>query len=264
MAMSQPHIPASLHVPSVPRRVPVSRVARRHLKVAATGSLSSADVLALQEPIALPQVLDPLAAQRRLFPTREGVRAWLKLHVAPMVSRVWVTWYRLRLGERVEFGRNFCTNGRLVIRGPGRVVFGDDVNAWCHAEKNVFITYTPVARIEIGNGTRLNGAGMMARTGIRIGPRCILGSTLIVDNDFHPLDPRLRHDPRAPVCSRLVRVGANVWLGGQSALLKGSTVGENSVVAFRAVVAGSVPANVVVAGNPARVVKRLAEPTLLN
>jgi maltose O-acetyltransferase len=148
----------------------------------------------------------------------------------------------------------------LVIRGPGRVIFGDDVNAWCHAEKNVFVTYTHEARIEIGNGTRLNGAGLMARAGIRIGPRCIMGSTLIVDNDFHPLDPQLRHDQRAPVCSRVVRVGANVWLGGQSALLKGVTIGENSVVGFRAVVANQVPANVVVAGNPARIVKRLADP----
>jgi maltose O-acetyltransferase len=49
-----------------------------------------------------------------------------------------------------------------------------------------------------------------------------------------------------------VRVGANVWLGGQSAVLKGVTIGKNSMVAFRAVVAGPVPSNVVVAGNPAR------------
>jgi acetyltransferase-like isoleucine patch superfamily enzyme len=59
-----------------------------------------------------------------------------------------------------------------------------------------------------------------------------------------------------------VHIGANVWLGGQSAVLKGATIGENSVVAFRAVVAGAVPANVVVAGNPARIVKRLADPGL--
>lgn len=262
MAMSQPQSPDSFDTLGTPRRATTARAARRHLKVAGTVSFAGADVLALQQPIALPQLPAPIAAQRRLLPTREHIREWLKLHAVPMVSRCWVAWYRLRLGNRVEFGRNFLTNGRLVIRGPGRVVFGDDVNAWCHAEKNVFVTYTPEARIEIGNGTRLNGAGMMARAGIRIGPRCILGSTLIVDNDFHPLDPQLRHDPRAPICSRVVRVGGNVWLGGQSALLKGVTIGENSVVAFRAVVANQVPANVVVAGNPARVVKRLTVPTL--
>jgi maltose O-acetyltransferase len=54
-----------------------------------------------------------------------------------------------------------------------------------------------------------------------------------------------------------IEIGENVWLAGQSAVLKGVTVGKNSVVAYRAVVTGDVPPNVVVAGNPARVVKEL-------
>ncbi len=262
MAMSQQHMPTSLDSQSPPRRSAVARTARRHLRVAGTGSMAGTDILALRQPIELPLPQAPIATAHQLPLTRASVREWLKLHVAPIVSRCWVTWYRLRLGHRVEFGRNFLTNGRLIIRGPGRVIFGDDVNAWCHAEKNVFITYTPEARIEIGSGARINGAGMMARIGIRIGPRCMVGSTLIIDNDFHPLDPQLRHDPRAPIGSRAVRVGANVWLGGQSALLKGVSIGENSMVAFRAVVTNPVPANVVVAGNPARIVKRLPEHAL--
>jgi len=49
-----------------------------------------------------------------------------------------------------------------------------------------------------------------------------------------------------------------VWAGGQSAILKGVTIGENSIVGFRAVVTRDVPPNVVVAGNPAGVVKELA------
>jgi maltose O-acetyltransferase len=136
------------------------------------------------------------------------------------------------------------------------VVLGDNIKAWCHAEKNVLITYTPDSRITVGGDTRLNGAGLMAYTRIDIGPRCILGSTIVFDSDFHPLDPAHRHDPDAPVSCAPIQIGTNVWLGGQSAVLKGVTVGDNSVVAFRAVVSGDVPPNVVVAGNPARVVKR--------
>src|SRR5215212_11433603 len=190
-----------------------------------------------------------------------GLRARLKPLVAGTISRVWVAWFRLRLGRRVQFGRNFETNGRLVIRGPGRVVFGDNIKAWAHAEKNVFITYTPQSRIVVGSGTRLNGAGIMAYTTITIGPRCILGSTIVFDSDFHPLDPAHRHDPDAPVSCAPIQVGANVWLGGQSAVLKGVTIGENSVVAFRAVASGDVPPNVVVAGNPARIVKHFTVAT---
>ncbi len=187
-----------------------------------------------------------------------GLRARLKPLVVAIVSRCWVAWFRVRLGKRVQFGRNFQTNGRLVIRGPGRVVFGDDIRAWCHAEKNVFLTYTPDSCIEVGSGTRLNGAGVMAYTTIRIGPRCILGSTIVFDSDYHPIDPARRHDATAPVATRPITLGPNVWLAGQTAVLKGTTIGENSVVAFRAVVSGDVPPNVVVAGNPARVVRELA------
>jgi len=174
------------------------------------------------------------------------------------ISAFWVRWYRLRLGKRVSFGRGFLTNGRLIVRGPGRVVFGDNVNAWSHAEKNVLITYTPDSLITVGDGTRLNGAGIQAYTCVKVGPRCILGSTLLFDSDFHNPDPRLRHDRQAPRPSAPITLGENVWLGGQSAVLKGVTIGENSIVAFRALVVEDVPPNVVVAGNPARVVKQLS------
>ena len=186
-----------------------------------------------------------------------GRRRVIKQVVARVASALWVRIYRLKFGGRVQFGRNFRTNGKLVIKGPGQVIFGDDVNAWAHAEKNVLITYTPDSVIVVGSGTRLNGAGLMAYTRIEIGPRCILGSTLLFDSDFHPLDPERRHDTYAPVQCAPIIIGENAWLGGQSAVLKGVTVGENSVVAFRAVVAESVPANMVVAGNPARIVKQL-------
>lgn len=199
----------------------------------------------------------PAAATTRIYPRARGWRQRLRPMLVPLISGFWVAWFRWRLGGRVRFGRGFETNGRLVIQGPGRVVLGDGVKAWCHAEKNVLITYTPDSVITVGHGTRLNGAGIMAYSSVEIGPRCILGSTVIVDCDFHPLDPALRHDPEAPVACAPISVGANVWLGGQSAVLKGVTVGDNSVVAFRAVVTNDVPPNVVVAGNPARIVKRL-------
>jgi acetyltransferase-like isoleucine patch superfamily enzyme len=49
-----------------------------------------------------------------------------------------------------------------------------------------------------------------------------------------------------------VHIGDNVWLGDHATVLKGVTIGDNSVVAARAVVTRDVPANVIVAGNPAK------------
>jgi acetyltransferase-like isoleucine patch superfamily enzyme len=53
-----------------------------------------------------------------------------------------------------------------------------------------------------------------------------------------------------------VTIADNVWIGMNATILKGVTIGENSVVAAGAVVTKSVPANVVVAGNPAVVIKK--------
>jgi maltose O-acetyltransferase len=184
-----------------------------------------------------------------------GLKKRLKPLVAGTISRVFLAWYGLKYGKRVRFGRNFLTNGKLVIKGPGKVIFGDDINAWCHTEKNVFITYLPEARISVGHGTRLNGISAMAYSTIKVGSRCIVGSTMMVDTDFHSTDPALRHDPDAPFAVAPIELKENVWVAGQSAILKGVTIGENSIVAFRAVVTKDVPPNVIVGGNPARVVK---------
>ncbi len=75
----------------------------------------------------------------------------------------------------------------------------------------------------------------------------------ITDSDWHGLYDRInRADQATPVC-----LGHNVWVGDHATVLKGVTIGDNSVVAAGAVVTQDVPANTVVAGNPARVVKTL-------
>lgn len=168
-----------------------------------------------------------------------------------------VTKFRLLKGDRIQFGPGFISNGRLRIKGPGRVIFGANVNAWAHEEPNVLITYSPDAVIEIADNTRLNGAGLMATCGITVGRDCMLGSALILDTDFHSIDLDRRSNPHAKVRSAPVTIGNNVWLAGQTVVLKGVAVGDNSVVGFRGVVTSNVPPNVIVAGNPARVVKQL-------
>jgi acetyltransferase-like isoleucine patch superfamily enzyme len=58
---------------------------------------------------------------------------------------------------------------------------------------------------------------------------------------------------------RAIRLGSNSWVGFGACVLPGVTIGEGSIVAARSVVCSDVPANVVVAGNPARIVRRLAQ-----
>lgn len=185
------------------------------------------------------------------------LKAIVKSVIIVLCTRYTVTKFRLLKGNRVQFGPGFVSNGRLQIKGPGRVIFGANVNAWAHKEPNVLITYGPDVVITIGDNTRLNGAGLMAACGITVGCHCIVGSAVLVDTDFHSIDPDRRTNPDANVRSAPITIGNNVWLAGQTVVLKGVTIGENSVVGFRGVVTSNVLPNVIVAGNPVRVVKQL-------
>ena len=124
---------------------------------------------------------------------------------------------------------------------------------------------------KVGDYTLLNGALLMAEESIEIGEYCLISWNVgIADSDFHPLEPALRRiDARAcapfapnrperpPIGTKPVKIGDNVWIGMNAVILKGVTIGDNSVVAAGSVVSKSIPANVVVAGNPAVVVKEL-------
>ena len=98
------------------------------------------------------------------------------------------------------------------------------------------------------------GSRISASDEIVLGDGCMLANgAYITDSDWHGLYDRIdRAAEPTPV-----HLGHNVWVGDHATILKGVTIGDNSVVAARSVVTSDVPANVVVAGNPARVVKTL-------
>lgn len=117
-------------------------------------------------------------------------------------------------------------------------------------------THSPDAVIEIGDNVRLNGAGIQAATRVTVGDDCILGSCTIVDTDHHSVEVN-RRSPGAVVATAPITIGRNVWVAGQATILKGVTIGDNSVVGYGAIVVDDVPPDVVVAGNPARLVRNL-------
>ena len=106
------------------------------------------------------------------------------------------------------------------------------------------------------------------RESIRIGARTLIAhGTQIFDNDAHPTDARERHADYLSLLAGKARsraigaapvvIGEDCWLGVNSIVLKGVTIGARSVVAAGSVVIGDVAADCVVAGNPARVVRSL-------
>lgn len=100
-------------------------------------------------------------------------------------------------------------------------------------------------------------------TSIQIGNHVRIASRVSLNGyDGHPLDPlaRARDEPPGPDRSGPITVLDYAWIGNGVTVLKGVTVGRGAIVASRAVVTRDVPELVIVAGNPAKVVRQLAPP----
>src|SRR5699024_11494468 len=90
---------------------------------------------------------------------------------------------------------------------------------------------------------------------IRIGVNCMLAPGVHIYTATHPLHPVERNAGKE--FGKPVTIGNNVWIGGRAVINPGVTVGDNAVIASGAVVTKDVPANVVVGGNPARVIREI-------
>ena len=110
--------------------------------------------------------------------------------------------------------------------------------------------------ITIGDNCRINGASIHASSNIEIGNNCVIASGVsIIDSNGHEVyskDRTVGRDKPQPV-----NIGNNVWIGLNSVILKGTSIGDNCVVSVGSVVKGFFPKDSLIAGNPAVVVKHL-------
>ncbi len=181
-------------------------------------------------------------------------------------------WWAKPIPEGINFGTGFyCETAQIFRHFRSRqrpaVVLGDHVS--CYAGCSFSIGENGFA--SVGDYTLLNGALIMAEERIEIGSSCIISWNVgIADSDFHPIAPAARlqdaramapfladRPPRPPIRTAPVRIGDNVWIGMGAIILKGVTIGNNSIVAAGAIVTRDVAENTVVAGNPAVSVKQL-------
>lgn len=92
--------------------------------------------------------------------------------------------------------------------------------------------------------------------GLEIGDDVMIGPNVSLITSGHPVEPSRRRDF---VVAKPIVIERNVWIGAGATIIGGVTVGENSVVAAGAVVTRDVPPNVLVGGNPAAVIRSIAE-----
>lgn len=143
---------------------------------------------------------------------------------------------------------------------------GEKINIFSHPFSNMIglsqrciIVAKNGGQIEINEGVCMSGCTIYSMASIRIGKNTDIGSGCkIIDNDFHPLPYSQRHpvELEEKVKKRPVVIGEGCFIGANSIILKGTTLGNNVVVGAGSVVSGAYPDNVIIAGNPARVIKQ--------
>ena len=108
--------------------------------------------------------------------------------------------------------------------------------------------------ITLGKRVFINsGCCFQDQGGIEIGDDVLIGQQVVIATLDHDLDP----DNRGSMRPSPVKIGNKVWIGAHATILPGVTIGDGAVVAAGAVVTKDVPANTVVAGVPAKVLKNL-------
>lgn len=175
-----------------------------------------------------------------------------------------------------KYGKNLLLKGVPFIYGVknSAITIGDNVtikssflsNLVGLYSRTIIVTRAPGAKIEIGNGVGISGATIYARKGIYIGDNtCIGGNCKILDNDFHPIEVEARNkllsDPNGGnsdlVKGKEIRIGRDCFIGCNTIILKGTELGDGCVVGAGAVVSGKFEAGSVIAGNPAKVIRKL-------
>jgi acetyltransferase-like isoleucine patch superfamily enzyme len=182
-------------------------------------------------------------------------------------------WWTAAIPAGVVWGEGLYVESAQVFKQfrtkvPEALVLGSHVSIYGGCSFALGVKGT----CSVGDFTILNGALIMAEERINIGSYCMISWNVgIADSDFHPIDPVQRRldalalapffqhrPPRPEIRTAPVVIQDNVWIGMGAVVLKGVTIGENSIVAAGAIVTADVPQNVVVAGNPARIVKQFA------
>jgi acetyltransferase-like isoleucine patch superfamily enzyme len=139
-------------------------------------------------------------------------------------------------------GRNFQTGNKVNIRESNRI--GNDVSVG---------TLSVIEHhVEIGDRVRIHTQAFIPEFSV-LEDGCWIGPNVVMTNAKYPLAPGVKDQLAGPVVRKGAKIGAN------ATLLPGVVIGENALVGAGAVVVQDVPAGAVVVGNPARVIRQVAE-----
>ena len=150
----------------------------------------------------------------------------------------------------------FELNGKYHTPEEIREIFSRIIGKGVDKTFNIFPPfYTDCGKnIFIGKNVFINsGCRFQDQGGIKIGDGVLIGHNVVLATINHDIDPSKRSDMHlAPIV-----IGNNVWIGANATVLPGVTIGDGAIIAAGAVVTKDVPANVIVGGIPAKIIKTI-------
>lgn len=150
--------------------------------------------------------------------------------------------------------------GCSIKIGDGTSIFSSFSSNMLGLYQRCIIVARYGGKIDIGEECGISGSTIYSWDSIKIGSYTRVGANCkIIDNDFHPVELEYRHKAlneeyarRAPIV-----IGNDCFIGMNSIILKGTTLGNNVIVGAGSVVHGTFPDNCIIAGNPAKIIKYL-------
>jgi acetyltransferase-like isoleucine patch superfamily enzyme len=152
----------------------------------------------------------------------------------------------------------------VQINGKGMVEFDINVRLGVNPSPFLYSGYIYIdarkenSKISFGENVWINNNCVFISEGegITIGENTLIGSSCeIVDSDFHDLHPLKRSGGQVKTAA--VIIGKNVFIGSNVKILKGVSIGDNSIIANGSIVTKSIPGSVIVAGIPAKFIRNL-------
>lgn len=182
-----------------------------------------------------------------------AIKARLSEKFTTLISRLSAYYWGVNLGKRLRFiGRPRFRNLGQIHIGEGTRIISNQTNLVGEYVKTAFQTGVN-GRIVIGSNCGISNCLLISQSSITIESQVYIGGgTRIYDNDFHSIDPDLRLNQPEIIPTKPILIKDKAFIGGHSIILKGVTIGKNSVIGAGSVVTSSVPDNEIWAGVPAK------------
>lgn len=174
------------------------------------------------------------------------------------------------LFHNIKIGKNLRIRGKIFVKTAGKIR-GCSIFIGNNVCINSSISSNPIGgsnksilnvrnngRIIISNGVGLSNTAIVSDSEVFIDEYTNIGAgTCIYDTDFHSIDPEMRRNGDNDIKSKPIYIGKNVFIGGHCIILKGVSIGDNSVIGAGSVVTKDIPSNCIAAGNPCRIIRKI-------